>query len=118
MQITIVEGALRKRECREKVSIDADFCVSTRPIHFPENETDAGWRNKRGNRAKLKREREKKKEKRKEKGKREGERISWKEKKGKGREEKEKKQSIGKIAPSKTSCNVRNSNRFYRGGHG
>lgn len=63
MQITIVEGALRKRECREKVSIDADFCVSTRPIHFPENETDAGWRNKRGNRAKLKREREKKREK-------------------------------------------------------
>lgn len=31
---------------REKVSIDADFCVSIRPIHFPENEMDAGWRNK------------------------------------------------------------------------
>ena len=80
---------------REKVSIDADFCVSIRPIHFPENEMDAGWRNKWGKK------------------------ISWKGKKrGKGREEKEKKQSIGKIAPSKTSCNVRNSNRFYRGGHG
>lgn len=120
MQITIVEGALRKRECREKVSIDADFCVSIRPIHFPENETDAGWRNKRGNKAKLKREgkKKKRKERKREKGGRGGGEILWKEKKGKGREEKEKKQSIGKIAPSKTSCNVRNSNRFYRGGHG
>lgn len=64
---------------------------------------------------------EKRKKKLKEKGekrKKGRKKISWKGKKGKGREEKEKKRSIGKIAPSKTSCNVRNSNRFYRGGHG
>lgn len=42
--------------------------------------------------------------------------MKWREVAREG-EKKEKKQGIGKIAPGKTSCNVRNSNRFYGGRH-
>lgn len=95
MQITIVEGALRKRECREKVSIDADFCVSTRPIHFPENETDAGWRNKRGNRIKERERKKKRKEKKKGKGR--GKEYRGKKKRGKEERKKRRNRALEKL---------------------